>query len=58
MTIKVKDTGKVQKLTGQHQNSMTDYVITGAAAVSRKHDNYGDGDFPSFCFHKLMLFLK
>lgn len=56
MTIKVTDTAKVQKLAGQHQNSMTDYVITGAAAVSRKHDNYGDGDFLSFCFHKLVQF--
>lgn len=58
MTIKVTYSAKVQKLAGRHQNWMTDYVLTGAAAVSRKHNNYGDGDFPSFCFHKLMLFWK
>lgn len=31
------------------------YVLIEAAAESRKCENYGDGDFQPFCFHKMIL---
>lgn len=29
--------------------------LTGAAAVSRKRENHGDGEFWSSCFHRMIL---
>jgi len=37
---------------------VTDYVLTGAVAESRKRENYGDGDFQPLCFHRMILSKK